>query len=217
MKNIVALSFFISIIFLSNCSSSNLDNTNKEIENTNINHAIATIESKYNSSLNTIASETIDSVNLALNSLEVIDVIGVEESTAPLIISRRFPSLNFQRETPYIHPVDSDIYAYKVFKVGIVDIFKNQAPNNHHPSENHTFLDITDRVVSKDDNTGLLGFAIDLGYHYNGLFYLHYTSINSEASIVTRVSQFNNHPSNPLTANPQSEVILMEIPFPQSQ
>ena len=105
MKNIVALPFFISIIFLSNCSNFNLDNANKEIENTNINHAIATIESYYNASLNPFASETIDAINLALNSLEVIEVIGVEEPTAPLIVSRPFPSLNFKRETPYIHPI----------------------------------------------------------------------------------------------------------------
>ncbi len=214
MKNIIVLSFFVSIIFLSNCSSFNLNNTNTEIENININHAIATIESEYNSSLNTIASETIDSVNLALNSLEVIEVIGVEEPTVPLIVSRRFPSLNFKRETPYIHPINSDIHAYKVFNVGIVDLFVNQAPSNHHPSENHTFLDITDRVVSNGDDNGLLGFAIDPWFHYNGLVYLYYTSTNSQDSIVTRVSRFNKNVSDQLKADPNSEVILLEIPFP---
>ena len=223
MKNIAVLTLSISVLFLSSCYNPNLDE--KEPSYTNINHAIATIESKYNSSLDGAISESINSINHALHSIDGIEVIGLEDPAVQLIVLRRFPSLNFEKITPYIHPIKTEIHAYKVFNVGIVDLFRNQSPDNHQPSENHTFIDITDRVVTDTDipdriitddlNTGLLGFALDPIFHLNGFFYLHYTGISSEGSFVSRVSRFSNPPSNRLTANPQSEVILLEIPLPE--
>jgi hypothetical protein len=204
----------------------------KEIANANIIHAIATIESKYNSSLNTALSEGIDSLNQALNSLDGIEVIGVEVATVspifahspeplPTSIPLTIAIAGFDRLITYTLPTNNQKQVYKVFTkdeddspIAIIDLFINQTPSNNYPSDNHAFLNITDRVHTDGANNGLLSLALDSQYQNNGYFYLNYTALTSKNTIVSRVSRFTRNAENPLVANTESEFILLEIPLP---
>jgi glucose/arabinose dehydrogenase len=60
---------------------------------------------------------------------------------------------------------------------------------------------------------GLLGLAFDPNYQENGYFYVYYSATNPRRSVLSR---FSSNRDNPVTADPQSEVIVMEIAQPFS-
>jgi glucose/arabinose dehydrogenase len=74
------------------------------------------------------------------------------------------------------------------------------------------FLNITSRVLSGGER-GLLGLAFDPNYSANGFFYVNYTR---QPDGHTRISRFQVSPSNPDTADPNSEQILLTIYQPYS-
>ena len=69
------------------------------------------------------------------------------------------------------------------------------------------FLNIQTRVLSGGER-GLLGLAFDPNYASNGYFYVNYTS---QTLGHTRISRFSVDPSNPDSALPSSEEMLLEI------
>jgi glucose/arabinose dehydrogenase len=73
------------------------------------------------------------------------------------------------------------------------------------------FLDITDRVNRGGDEEGLLGLAFDPAYQQNGYFYVYYSAANPRRSVVSR---FKLDQQNADMADPQSEVIIMEVAQP---
>lgn len=74
------------------------------------------------------------------------------------------------------------------------------------------FLDIKSRVCSLGMEEGLLGFAFHPQFEKNGYFYLYYSTLGKEAG--SRVSRFTASFQPQLQGNPDSELILMEIPQP---
>jgi glucose/arabinose dehydrogenase len=77
----------------------------------------------------------------------------------------------------------------------------------------NVFLDITDRVNSGGNEEGLLGLAFDPGYRENGYFYVYYSADKPRRSVLSR---FTRGEGNPDAANPQSEVIMLEVGQPYS-
>lgn len=75
------------------------------------------------------------------------------------------------------------------------------------------FLDISSLVSLSGSETGLLGLAFHPNYQQNGYFYVNYTRASNGA---TRISRFSRSTSNPLVADPNSEVVLLEIAQPFS-
>jgi glucose/arabinose dehydrogenase len=73
------------------------------------------------------------------------------------------------------------------------------------------FLDIDARVRSTGNEQGLLGLAFHPNYATNGYFYVNYTR-NGDGD--TRISRFSRDATNPNKANPDSELIIMEIDQP---
>ena len=71
------------------------------------------------------------------------------------------------------------------------------------------FLDITDRVLDRGNEQGLLGLAFHPEFKENGLFYLNYTKSGG----ATVVSQFSLSSSDD-EADPGSEKVLLEIDQP---
>ncbi len=69
------------------------------------------------------------------------------------------------------------------------------------------FLDITSRVLSGGER-GLLGLAFPSDYTSTGYFYVDYTQ---QTNGNTRISRFSVSPSNPDSALPSSEQILLNI------
>lgn len=76
-------------------------------------------------------------------------------------------------------------------------------------------INIADRMAF-DDNHGLLGMAFHPDFDENGYFYLNYIRRTGESSeiIETVISRFtmDGDPATALTADPDSELILMTIP-----
>ena len=72
------------------------------------------------------------------------------------------------------------------------------------------FLDISGRVNSSADESGLLGLAFDPHYLINGVFYVYYTNQAGNA----QVSQFKVSQTNANVADNNSEKKVFEIPLP---
>ncbi len=70
-----------------------------------------------------------------------------------------------------------------------------------------TFLDLTGSVITSGSR-GLMGVAFDPGFAANGYVYTYYTSADTGFN---RVSRFTASVSNPNLADPNSELVLLEI------
>lgn len=75
-----------------------------------------------------------------------------------------------------------------------------------------TFMDISARVRSTGNEQGLLGLAFHPNYKTNGYFYVNY--INGTGAGKSRISRFSVNSADPSLADPNSELILMEITQP---
>ena len=85
------------------------------------------------------------------------------------------------------------------------------APEASERSEADVFLDIRDRVSDAGNEEGLLGLAFDPEFGSTGHFYVYYSAAKPRRSVVSR---FSTQTSNPSTAVPESELVVMEIPQP---
>lgn len=89
-------------------------------------------------------------------------------------------------------------------------------PNDPKVERAALFMDISDRVQDfrKDNEEGLLGFAMHPDYKNNGQFFVYYSSSKEpRTSIVSRFIVSKNDPNK---ADPSSEQIVMKIPQPFS-
>ncbi len=73
------------------------------------------------------------------------------------------------------------------------------------------FLNIADRVGEADLEGGLLSFAFHPDYAATGFVFVHYYATGPRRSVIAR---FARDPGDPLTAEPASEVILLEVEQP---
>jgi len=72
------------------------------------------------------------------------------------------------------------------------------------------FLDIDARVRSTGNEQGLLGLAFHPNYANNGYFYVNYTNNSGD----THISRFSVSGNNPDVADPNSELVVMNISQP---
>ncbi len=72
------------------------------------------------------------------------------------------------------------------------------------------FLNITSDVNASPNERGLLGLEFHPDYANNGYFFVNYTDNNGD----TRVSRFSVSSTDPNVADPNSEVLIMEIAQP---
>ena len=87
--------------------------------------------------------------------------------------------------------------------------------NDRNVSKSHLFLDLRGKVLDWKgrgaNEQGLLGFDFHPKFKSNGKFYVYYTHTDDKRSIV---SQFTVSADDPNKADPNSEVVLMEIEQP---
>jgi glucose/arabinose dehydrogenase len=81
------------------------------------------------------------------------------------------------------------------------------------PSGTGVFLDISNRVIFDGGERGLLGLAFHPDFANNGFFYVNYNADNPNRTVISR---FRVRDDNPETADPDSEVILLEFNQPSS-
>lgn len=84
-------------------------------------------------------------------------------------------------------------------------------PREASPTEATVFLDIQDRVSDAGNEEGLLGLAFDPAFARNGHFYVYYSAANPRRSVISR---FTATASSLITAEPGSELMVMEISQP---
>lgn len=119
-------------------------------------------------------------------------------------VQRAFPNLTFQRLTNLVQPDDGRDRIFITEQAGIVRVFSN----DQDASNSEVFLDIRDLVSTGHNEEGLLGLAFDPDYRDNGHFYLYYSAAGARRSALSR---FSISPNDPNVADPDSELVIMEI------
>ena len=132
-----------------------------------------------------------------------------DEPLPSLQVQRAFPNLAFRRLTNLAQPQDAPDRIFVTEQAGLVRAF----PNDSQATEAGVFLDIRDRVSEAGNEEGLLGLAFDPDYAANGHFYVYYSADSPRRSVVSR---FTVLPDSLTAADPDSELVIMEIPQPYS-
>lgn len=121
-------------------------------------------------------------------------------------VERVFPDLVFPETTNLVQPGGSNLI-FITDQRGVIHTFDPGQPQ----AVSQVFLDISDRVSRQGAEEGLLGLAFDPDYQENGYFYVYYSAALPRRSVLSR---FNPDRENPGIADPQSEVIILEVAQP---
>lgn len=124
-----------------------------------------------------------------------------------LEIVEAFPRLSFTRPVDLQHAHDDRIFV--VEQEGIISVFANDSA----VTERTIFLNIAERVDDSGNEEGLLGLAFHPNYQQNGFFYVNYTASDPDRTVIARYKVSSNSPDK---ADPNSEMVLLEIPQPYS-
>lgn len=134
----------------------------------------------------------------------------MEQTPLKVRVERAFPSITIERPIFVTHAGDKSGRLFVGSQYGTIYVM----PNDESVEEAEVFLDITDRVMYKDQENeeGLLGIAFHPDFKKNGEFFLYYTA-KKEAHLST-LSRFRVDPKNPNKALPESEEILWTLKQP---
>jgi glucose/arabinose dehydrogenase len=127
-------------------------------------------------------------------------------ATGSIQVERVFPDLSFQEMTNLVQPDDASGLIFVTEQRGVI---YNFSANNSQQAD--IFLDITDRVNRGGAEEGLLGLAFDSDYQENGYFYVYYSAADPSRSVLSR---FSLDEEDTDVADPDSEVIIMEVAQP---
>jgi glucose/arabinose dehydrogenase len=120
-----------------------------------------------------------------------------------------FPNLSFTRPVDLQHAGDNTNRVFVVEQRGVIYVFNNDSTT----AAKTTFLDIQNKVDDSGNEEGLLGLTFHPDYQNNGYFYVNYTANNPNRTVIAR---YNVSTTNPNTADPNSELVIMTIPKPFS-
>ncbi|MCZ7557678.1 MAG: PQQ-dependent sugar dehydrogenase [Bacteroidia bacterium] len=124
-------------------------------------------------------------------------------------LQNAFPALSFNRPVDLQHPGDGSNRLFVVEQAGRIFVFENQ------PAVANTvlYLDIRNRVNSSGNEEGLLGLAFHPSFATNGFFYVNYTASSPRRTVISR---FQRSASDPNSADPSSEEVILEFAQPFS-
>lgn len=125
-----------------------------------------------------------------------------------VILKNAFPLATFIDPVDLQTPPDGTRRVFVVNQPGTITVL----PDSSGTTSAKTFLDISAQVVYGGER-GLLGLAFHPGYDTNGFFYVNYTSNGPDRSVISR---FTVSGSNPDSADPASELVLIEVNQPYS-
>ncbi len=121
-------------------------------------------------------------------------------------LSNAFPNLAFSRPLDFQSPSDGSDRIFIAEQGGIIKVFQN----DENTTSSETFLDISTKINTNANEQGLLGLAFHPDFDSNGYFYINYTP-NAGLSVTSR---FQVSSGNSNMADPNSELVLLEIPQP---
>ncbi len=130
------------------------------------------------------------------------------EVKAQLRIVNAFPELNFDAPVDIQTANDGTNRMFVVEQRGVISVFQNDS----NVTAKATFLDISDKVLYGGEQ-GLLGLAFHPQYKQNGYFFVNYTASNPRRTVIARYKVSENNPDK---ADPQSELIFLEVEQPYS-
>ena len=129
-------------------------------------------------------------------------------SSGEITLIDAFPDLpDFSQPVYITHAGDGSNRLFVVEQNGRIRVFDNDPATDSHS----VFLDIRGRVANGGE-LGLLGLAFDPDYASNGYFYVYYTASGPESVL----SRFNVSSTNPDSADPGSETILLTVDQPRA-
>lgn len=131
-----------------------------------------------------------------------------QEKNSQTLIEEAFPNLTFEQPVDIQSPNDGTNRLFVLSQPGIIYVFDNDPGVN----EKKIFLDIRNKVLFGGEQ-GLLGLAFHPDYKQNGYFYLDYTTDNPRRTVISRFTLSANDPSK---ADPESELVLLEVEQPYS-
>lgn len=149
------------------------------------------------------------SVSLLLLSCKGNDDEGAVDNPSPPIsvkIVNAFPGLGFNKPFDLQSPKDGTDRIFVVEQSGLIKVF----PNQPDIGESTFFLDIENKVDDTEGEMGLLGLAFHPEHGSNGYFYVYYNT----SRITTVVSRFKVSDTDADSADPNSEVLLLQIAQP---
>ena len=147
---------------------------------------------------------------IVLLTVVVVALVGLvacdSETAGSIQVERVFPDLSFEEMTNLVQPDDASGLIFVTEQRGVIYAF---SANNSQQAD--IFLDITDRVNRGGGEEGLLGLAFDPDYQENGYFYVYYSAADPSRSVLSR---FSLDEEDTDVADPDSEVIIMEVAQP---
>ncbi|PRX55471.1 PQQ-dependent sugar dehydrogenase [Flagellimonas meridianipacifica] len=130
----------------------------------------------------------------------------VDPGDTTFTLQNAFPNLSFSRPVDFQSPGDSSSRVFVVEQGGIIRVFNN----DESEESSDVFLDISSQINTTANEQGLLGLAFHPNFESNGYFYVNYTP----STTLSVTSRFQVSSSNPALADPNSELVLLEIPQP---
>ena len=121
-------------------------------------------------------------------------------------VERVFPGVTFQRLTNMVQPDDGSGRFFATEQQGIVYVFREGG-------QAEVFLDIHSKVLTRGNEEGLLGLALDPNFRENRYFYLYYSAGNPRRVVVSR---FTARADDPDRADAATEAVIMEVAQPYS-
>ena len=139
----------------------------------------------------------------------LISMSAVSNAQVPsLKIIEAFPNLTFDKPTDIQNAGDASHRLFVAEKPGRIHVFDTDA----EIPESSVFLNISHQVASGWEE-GLLGFTFHPKYTENGYFYVNYITQRG-TKYYTRISRFTVSAENRDKADPETEVLLLEIEQP---
>ena len=129
-------------------------------------------------------------------------------TTAQVEYVDAFPNLEFDAPVDIQNAADGSNRLFVLEQEGSIRVF----PNDPDVNSAEIFLDISDQVLYGGEQ-GLLGLAFHPNYEENGYFYLDYTASDPRRTVISRFSVSSNDPNK---ADPNSELVLLEVEQPYS-
>ncbi|MFK7846993.1 MAG: PQQ-dependent sugar dehydrogenase [Rhodothermales bacterium] len=124
-----------------------------------------------------------------------------------LDIETAFENLSFSRPVDIQHAGDGSNRLFVLEQhAGSIRVFDN----DQDVTSADLFLDLEVGTASEE---GLLGLAFHPDYENNGYFFVYYSTSGPRRSVIAR---FSVDPENPNRADPDSELIILEITQPES-
>jgi glucose/arabinose dehydrogenase len=134
----------------------------------------------------------------------------VRDTPLDVETDRAFPKLRFELPLLVAHAGDGTDRVFVVAQKGVIHVF----PNRQDVEQTQEFLNISDRVVYKDEENeqGLLGLAFHPKFKQNGELFIYYST--TDAPLTTVISRFRVSKDDPNEVDPKSEEELFRLKHP---